>query len=197
FRPLPDIAYVRDAHAYENLVFFVRTKRARERAPVLRGEGTGALGLIEGERSALDVAGAVLQRLGGVGVVLTELVDADGGDGRVTGVVELDRTAHAVVVDVLAGLEQLDTGREAIALLAALADLGQLGSDVLARVALGGLGGQRDEVGGVVRLRRVGEVLEVLVHLEELLLEVVRSRGAGEGSLDALHRALGGADVVL
>src|SRR5690606_1757422 len=163
----------------------------RRRAPTRAGRGPVRVDqrIRPTVRSAVDLAGLVVDVLDLV--VLVVLVDADGGLGRVTRRVELDRPAHAVVVEVLALVEQLLAGLEVVALLAAGADLLELGRDVRRGVALGELGRERDQVRRVIGLGTVVPVLELGVDLEHPLPELLGSGRTGLGALGALHRALG------
>src|SRR5215470_10986145 len=140
------------------------------------------------EGSAGELAGQVLQV--GVLVVGAVLVDTDRRLGRVAVGVELDRAADTVVVDVLALVEQSLAVLEAGALRATGADCLELALDGGAAVVLGRLGRERDEDRGVVRLRGVGEVVQLRVNSEHALLEVRGGRGTRKRTLRTLERAV-------
>ena len=105
--------------------------------------------------------------------------------GRVALLGQLDRAADAVVVDVVAGLEQRLALLEGRALLAVAGDTGQLRADGLAGVALGGERRERGRDDRVVGLRRVAVVLQRRVDRQQALAELRGRLGAGQRALGA------------
>src|SRR5690606_9592035 len=129
----------------------------------------------------------------GVHVVFAVLEDTDGRLGRVTVLVERDRTGVAVVVGNVTVEDDLGGRREVGCLLTvagAAGDFLQLAGDVGTRGRVGSHGSQRDQDDGVVRLSRVAEVGQGFGSTElfhpgcaEALLEVVFQNRARRGAL--------------